>query len=74
MQLDGEIKPGLSSPVSLPAALATLAASGPGGKIPCFGTPRLELGTACKPQSLNLKPATIMFLKNNLFFVLFKTK
>lgn len=33
-----------------------------------------ELGTACEPQSLNLKPAIMMFVKDNLFFVLFKTK
>jgi len=52
--LDGEIKPGLSSRASLPAAAAALAAAGPGGKTPRFGASRLGLGPAREPQRLQL--------------------
>lgn len=67
MQLDGEIKPGLSTSVPLLTAPAPLA--GPGGK-PCV------LGTVAGAgnSQQGAEPAIIVFLKNNLFFVLIETK
>lgn len=67
MQLDGEIKPGLSTSALLLTAPAPLA--GPGGK-PCV----LDVVTGAGNSQQGPEPAIRVFLKNNLFFVLIETK
>lgn len=76
MQSDGEIKLGRSSPQpSFPSLCSSLAESGPGGRILCFLDTIILAGDSMRASKLkSKKPAIILFLKDSLFLVLFKTK